>query len=50
MKRKFTEQPPKTIMLKKRTTTYGVGNPGPGLRRAKTCGRVKPMNGILTHL
>jgi len=37
-------------MLKKRTTTYGVGNPGPGLRWAKTCGRVKPMNGILTHL
>jgi hypothetical protein len=26
---------------KKRTTTYGIGNPGPGLRQAHKCGGVK---------
>ena len=29
----------------KKTTTYGVGNPGPGLKQAQICGRVKPVNG-----
>ena len=28
------------------TTTYDVGNPGPGLGQAHKCGRVKPVNGI----
>jgi hypothetical protein len=25
---------------------YDVGNPGPGLGQAQTCGRVKPVDGI----
>jgi len=28
-------------------STYSVGNPGHGLRRANKCGRVKMVNGIL---
>jgi hypothetical protein len=32
----------------KKTTTYDVGNPGPGLVQAPKCGRVKLVNGILT--
>jgi len=28
------------------TTTYGVGNLGPGLGHAQKCGGVKPVNGI----
>ena len=29
----------------KKTTTYDVGNPGPGLEKAQKNGRVKPING-----
>jgi hypothetical protein len=32
----------------KKTTTYEVRNPGPGLRQAQKCGRVKYINGIPT--
>ena len=28
-----------------KTTTYVVGNPGPGLGQAQKCGRIKPMMG-----
>jgi len=28
----------------KKTTTYDVGNPGPGLGQALKCGRFKPDN------
>jgi hypothetical protein len=28
--------------------TYDFENPGPGLGHAQKCGRVKPINGILT--
>ena len=34
----------------KMTTTYGIGNPGPGFGQAQTCVRVKPVNGIPTFL
>jgi hypothetical protein len=34
----------------KKTTTYDVGNPGPGLGQAHKCGRVKSVNGIPTLL
>ena len=37
-------KPPNT----KKTTTYDVGNPGPSLKQAHTCDRIKPDNGILT--
>ena len=37
----------KSLNIKK-TTTYDVGNPGPGLVQAPKCGRVKLVNGILT--
>ena len=30
------------------TTTYDVGNPGPCLRQAQKCDRVKPVNGVPT--
>ena len=30
------------------TTTYDVGNLGPGLGRAQKCGGIKPVNGIPT--
>jgi hypothetical protein len=33
-------------MNTKKTTTYDVGNPGPGLGQAQKCGRVKPVNWI----
>ena len=33
---------------KKKTSTYDIGNPGPGLRQAKKCSRVKQVNGIPT--
>jgi len=33
-------------MNTKKTTTYDVGNPGPGLGQAQICGRVKPANGM----
>jgi len=33
-------------MNTKKTTTYDVGNPAPGLGKAHTCGRVKPANGM----
>jgi hypothetical protein len=29
-----------------KNTTYGVGNPGPGLGQAQKCGGVKPVNVI----
>ena len=31
------------------TTTYDVGNPGPGLGQAHKCDGVKPVNGTPTH-
>ena len=31
---------PQLIEHEKRTTTYDVGNPGPGLWRAQRCGEV----------
>jgi hypothetical protein len=31
-----------TIEHEKKTTTYDVGNPGPGLEQAQKCGRIKP--------
>jgi len=31
---------------RQRTTTYGVGNLGPGLGHAQKCGGVIPVNGI----
>jgi hypothetical protein len=33
-----------------KNTTYGVGNPGPGLGQTQKCGRVKSVNGILNLL
>jgi hypothetical protein len=30
----------------KKTTTLDVGSPGPGLKQAQECDRVKPANGI----
>jgi hypothetical protein len=35
---------------KNKTTTYEVGNPGPGWGQAQKCGGVKPVNGIITLL
>ena len=35
-------------MVNNSTTTYDVGNPNPGLRDAKQCGEVKPVNGTPT--
>jgi hypothetical protein len=32
----------------KKTMTYDVGNPGPGLGQAQQCGGVKTVNGIPT--
>jgi len=32
----------------KKTTTYDIGNPGPGLRQTQKCGGVMPVNGIAT--
>jgi hypothetical protein len=32
----------------KNTTTYEIGNPGPGLRQVQKCGRVKAVNEIPT--
>ena len=32
----------------KKIMTYGVGNAGPDLSQAQTCGGVKPVNGIPT--
>jgi hypothetical protein len=29
---------------KKKSMTYGIGNPGPGLGQAHKCGGVKPVN------
>ena len=33
---------------KKKTTTYDVGSPGPGLGQAQKCGGVKSIYGITT--
>jgi hypothetical protein len=35
----LNRKPPNT-----KTTTYGVGNPGPGLGQAQKCDGVKPVN------
>jgi hypothetical protein len=32
----------------KKTTTYDVGNLGPGFGQVQKCGGVKPVNGIST--
>jgi len=32
-----------------KTTTYDVGNPGPGLGQAQKCGGITSFNGIPTH-
>jgi hypothetical protein len=37
---------PQIIVLKKKTTTYDVGNPGSGLGHAKNSCGVKPVNWI----
>ena len=34
--------PQLTEHKKKGTSTYVIGNPGPGLRQAQKCGRIKP--------
>ena len=36
------------LLNTKKTMTYDVGNPGPGLGQAQKCGRVKQNNGIPT--
>jgi hypothetical protein len=33
---------------RKETTTYGIGNPYPGLGQTQTCCGIKPVNGIPT--
>ena len=38
------------LMSIKRTTTYDIGNLGPGLRRTQKCDRVTLVNGIPTLL
>jgi hypothetical protein len=38
----------KNKKTKKKTSTYDVGNLGPGLGQAHKCGGVKPGNGIPT--
>ena len=46
---KNNEQLPVTFThWEKRETTCDVGNPGPGLGQAQTCGGVKPGNQIQT--
>jgi hypothetical protein len=47
---KSNNQPRLTLnhWTQKKTMTYGIGNPGPGLGQAHKCGRVKQVNGILT--
>jgi hypothetical protein len=37
-----------SLNTKKKTMTYDVGNPGPGLGQTQKCGRVRPVNGIPT--
>jgi hypothetical protein len=37
-------------LIIKTTTTYDVRNPGPGLEQTQTCGEVKPLIGISTHV
>ena len=39
---------PQTIEQTKKTTTFGVGNPGPGLRQAQKYDMDKPVNCITT--
>jgi hypothetical protein len=45
------EQSPVTVThgTQRKTTTYTVGNPDPGLGQAQKYGGVKPVNGIPTH-
>ena len=33
---------------KKKTATFDIANPGPGLEQTQTCGGIKPINGIVT--
>ena len=44
------EQPPLTFThwILKKTMTYDIGDPDPGLNQAKKCGGVKPVNGNST--
>ena len=37
-----------SLNIKKKITTYDVGNPAPGFEQAQQCGRVKPVNRIQT--
>ena len=46
MKRTFTCH----LRLLEKTTTYDVGNLGPGLEKAQICGVVWSINGITTPL
>ena len=39
---------PQVTEHRQNTTTYDVGNQGPGLGRALKCGGVEPVNGIQT--
>ena len=39
--------PLKSLNIKK-SMTYNIGNPGPGLGQAQKCGRGNPVNGIPT--
>jgi hypothetical protein len=39
---------PQNILSTKKTMTYDVGNPGPGLEQAQKCDGVKPVNEIPT--
>jgi len=39
---------PQTIEQTKKTTTFGIGNPGPGLGQTQKYDRDKPVNGITT--
>jgi len=41
---------PPQIIKHKKTTSFSVGNPGPGLVQEQKCGRVKPVNGTTTLL
>jgi hypothetical protein len=38
----------KALNTKKKTMTYGIGNPGLGLGQAQKYGRIKLVNGIST--
>ena len=42
----IVQPPPPQVIKHIKTTTYVVGNPGPCLELAKTCGGVKSVNGF----